>query len=296
MASESDDWKTPEFRQKFIDTIEEAIRQWGNPTTRTASEMELYSFERANNKEDYLNYHVWLMTHIQGLSEQNPKTTSLAIDSVGTQSNAQPNESVQDDDWKSPGFRQNVIAKIEGAIWISGNPTTKTASEMENHFFEKSTSKEDYLSHLARLLVHIKQLSAQFQAFRQRAQVVPVVNVAAPQRTIKPKTPSQQGVKEKAKGTSAGTVAVAQVNVQPKNVNQQDEWKTPGFRQNVIAKIGAVIRQSGNPTTKSASDMEFHFFQRSKNKEEYLNNLARLLVHIKGLTNVVVGNPADNEY
>lgn len=31
-------------------------------------------------------------------------------------------------------------------------------------------------------------------------------------------------------------------------------------------------------------------------KEEYLNNLARLLVHIKGLTNVVVGNPADNEY
>lgn len=194
MASESDDWKTPEFRQKFIDTIEEAIRQWGNPTTRTASEMELYSFERANNKEDYLNYHVWLMTHIQGLSEQNPKTTSLAIDSVGTQSNAQPNESVQDDDWKSPGFRQNVIAKIEGAIWISGNPTTKTASEMENHFFEKSTSKEDYLSHLARLLVHIKQLSAQFQAFRQRAQVVPVVNVAAPQRTIKPKTPSQQGM------------------------------------------------------------------------------------------------------
>lgn len=65
---------------------------------------------------------------------------------------------------------------------------------MENHFFEKSSSKEDYLSHLARLLVHIKQLSAQFQAFRQRAQVVPVVNVAAPQRTIKPKTPSQQGM------------------------------------------------------------------------------------------------------
>ncbi|XP_057369257.1 mediator of RNA polymerase II transcription subunit 15-like [Daphnia carinata] len=296
MASEADDWKNPKFRQEFINTIEEAIRQWGNPTTRTASEMELYSFERANTKEDYLNYHFWLMSHIQGISEQKPKSASPVVDPSVAETNSQPNDSVQDDDWRSPGFRQNVITKIEGAIWISGNPTTKTASEMENHFFEKSISKEDYLSHLARLLVHIKQLSAQFQAFRQRAQVVPAVNVAALQGNIKPKSPSQPGVKEKAKGTSTGAVAVAQVNVQPKTVNQQDEWKTPGFRQNVIAKIGAVIRQSGNPTTKSASDMEFHFFQRSRNKEEYLNNLARLLVHIKGLTNVVVGNPADNEY
>ena len=29
---------------------EEAIQQWGNPTTRTASEMEIYSFERAATK------------------------------------------------------------------------------------------------------------------------------------------------------------------------------------------------------------------------------------------------------
>lgn len=26
-------------------------------------------------------------------------------------------------------------------MWISGNPTTKSASEMENHFFEKSNNK-----------------------------------------------------------------------------------------------------------------------------------------------------------
>ena len=26
-------------------------------------------------------------------------------------------------------------------MWISGNPTTKSASEMENHFFEKSNDK-----------------------------------------------------------------------------------------------------------------------------------------------------------
>lgn len=37
----------------FFNCSDQAIRQWGNPTTRTASEMELYSFERANTKVNY---------------------------------------------------------------------------------------------------------------------------------------------------------------------------------------------------------------------------------------------------
>nr|CAH0106414.1 unnamed protein product [Daphnia galeata] len=289
MASE--DWKTIAIRQNFIDTIEEAIQQWGNPTTRTASEMEIYSFERANTKEDYLNYHVWLMTHIQGLSAE-PKAKATSRDDVAeTQATVQPSNPQEEEDWKSFDFRQNVIAKIEGAMWISGNPTTKSASEMENHFFEKSNNKEEYLNHLARLLVHIKQLSAQFQAFKHRAQgVSSEVSAAVSQGNVKPKIPPQQGnTKEKARSSPGVSVAVPQPP--PKNKEQDDEWKTFKFRQNVITKIGEVVRQSGNPTSKSPADMEFHFFQRSKNKEEYLHYLARLLVHIKGLTNVVMENP-----
>ena len=79
------------------------------------------------------------------------------------------------DDWKTPGFRQSVAAKMyilfclankvyqhfesiiitftflffkftllyfsEDAIRLSGNPTTKTASEMETHFFQRATTR-----------------------------------------------------------------------------------------------------------------------------------------------------------
>jgi len=36
-------------------------------------------------------------------------------------------------------FNSHIFS--EGAMWISGNPTTKSACEMENHFFEKSKNK-----------------------------------------------------------------------------------------------------------------------------------------------------------
>ncbi|EFX70335.1 hypothetical protein DAPPUDRAFT_228404 [Daphnia pulex] len=180
----TDDWKNPTIRQNFIDTIEEAIRQWGNPTTRTASEMEIYSFERASTKTKHLLSEVLNQKPRlrQGLMLLNHKL--LLKQAIHKKK-----------DWKSSEFRQNVIAKIEGAMWISGNPTTKSACEMENHFFDKSNNKEEYLNHLSRLLVHIKQLSAQFQAFKNRAQGMSSgVGAAQPQANVKPKVPPQQGV------------------------------------------------------------------------------------------------------
>ncbi|KAK4025394.1 hypothetical protein OUZ56_014467 [Daphnia magna] len=91
------------------------------------------------------------------------------------------------DDWKSPGFRQNVAARIEEAIRQSGNPTTKTASEMETHFFQRANNKEDYLNYLARLLIHIKELSA-----KARAQGGTGVGVAGPQGNVQSNNQQQQ--------------------------------------------------------------------------------------------------------
>lgn len=103
MASE--DWKSIAIRQNFIDTMycsknlmlwksvyfmlkqlsnklsvfnssEEAIRQWGNPTTRTASEMEIYSFERANTKVNYLQPYIFV---ISNNSKANVQSSQLQI-------------------------------------------------------------------------------------------------------------------------------------------------------------------------------------------------------------------------
>ncbi|XP_050428574.1 mediator of RNA polymerase II transcription subunit 15 isoform X2 [Adelges cooleyi] len=60
-----------------------------------------------------------------------------------------------DDTWRTPNFRQNVVNKIDEAISQSGMPTTKNSLEMENHVFMKAKSKDEYLSFVARLLLHV---------------------------------------------------------------------------------------------------------------------------------------------
>ncbi|KAK2719402.1 hypothetical protein QYM36_005028, partial [Artemia franciscana] len=63
------------------------------------------------------------------------------------------------DEWRSAQYRQSVVAKIEEAIRNSGNPTTKSAIEMESHFYQKAKTREDYLGFLARLLLHVSDLN-----------------------------------------------------------------------------------------------------------------------------------------
>ncbi|OQR69008.1 mediator of RNA polymerase II transcription subunit 15-like [Tropilaelaps mercedesae] len=62
---------------------------------------------------------------------------------------------MNDDSWKTPAFRQNVRSKIEEAIRNSPNQQYKNAAEMENHVFNRSVTKDQYLSFVARLIIHV---------------------------------------------------------------------------------------------------------------------------------------------
>ncbi|KYN43253.1 Mediator of RNA polymerase II transcription subunit 15 [Trachymyrmex septentrionalis] len=69
-----------------------------------------------------------------------------------------------DDSWKTPHFRQSVVAKIDEAIQVSGMPTTKNSIEMENHVFQKAKSKEEYLGFVARLILHVREMNSKKSA------------------------------------------------------------------------------------------------------------------------------------
>ncbi|KAK7602242.1 hypothetical protein V9T40_009683 [Parthenolecanium corni] len=58
--------------------------------------------------------------------------------------------------WRTPAFRQNVVSKIEEAIQSSGMPTIRSSIDMENTVFFKSKSRDDYLGYVARLILHIR--------------------------------------------------------------------------------------------------------------------------------------------
>uniref|UniRef100_A0A8C9XL09 Mediator of RNA polymerase II transcription subunit 15 n=1 Tax=Sander lucioperca TaxID=283035 RepID=A0A8C9XL09_SANLU len=47
----------------------------------------------------------------------------------------------QDSDWRSPQFRQKVVAQIEEAMRKAGTAHTKSSQDMENHVYVKAKSR-----------------------------------------------------------------------------------------------------------------------------------------------------------
>lgn len=45
------------------------------------------------------------------------------------------------------------------AIRQSRMPTSRNSMEMENHVFQKAKSKEEYLGFVARLILHVREMS-----------------------------------------------------------------------------------------------------------------------------------------
>ncbi|XP_026469289.1 mediator of RNA polymerase II transcription subunit 15-like isoform X2 [Ctenocephalides felis] len=66
----------------------------------------------------------------------------------------------EDHSWRTHGFRQSVVAKIDEAIQQSGMPTSKNSAEMENHVFQKAKSREEYLGYVARLILHVREMNS----------------------------------------------------------------------------------------------------------------------------------------
>ncbi|KAJ8286540.1 hypothetical protein GJAV_G00040340 [Gymnothorax javanicus] len=73
---------------------------------------------------------------------------------------------VPDNEWRSHAFRQKVVAQIEEAMRKAGTAHAKSSNDMENHVFVKAKSRDEYLSLVARLIIH-------FRDIHKRAQRVP---------------------------------------------------------------------------------------------------------------------------
>jgi len=63
-------------------------------------------------------------------------------------------------EWQTEVFRSSLVRKLEEAIRESGNPTQKPAPDMERQVFMRAKTKEEYLSFIARLILHVRQQSS----------------------------------------------------------------------------------------------------------------------------------------
>ncbi|XP_077317687.1 mediator of RNA polymerase II transcription subunit 15 isoform X3 [Lithobates pipiens] len=63
-----------------------------------------------------------------------------------------------DSDWRSAGFRQKLVSQIDEAMRKAGVAHTKSSKEMESHVFLKAKTREEYLSLVARLIIHFRDI------------------------------------------------------------------------------------------------------------------------------------------
>ncbi|XP_027780084.2 mediator of RNA polymerase II transcription subunit 15-like isoform X1 [Marmota flaviventris] len=64
----------------------------------------------------------------------------------------------QETDWRSAAFRQKLVSQIEDAMRKAGVGHSISSKDMENHVFLKAKTRDEYLSLVARLIIHFRDI------------------------------------------------------------------------------------------------------------------------------------------
>nr|KAF6403721.1 mediator complex subunit 15 [Molossus molossus] len=64
----------------------------------------------------------------------------------------------QETDWRSAAFRQKLVSQIEDAMRKAGVAHSKSSKDMESHVFLKAKTRDEYLSLVARLIIHFRDI------------------------------------------------------------------------------------------------------------------------------------------
>ncbi|XP_045605676.1 mediator of RNA polymerase II transcription subunit 15 [Procambarus clarkii] len=71
-----------------------------------------------------------------------------------------------------------------------------------------------------------------------------------------------------------------------------DDWKSWNFRQRVVAQLEDLIRQTPPGNHRNAHDLELQVFQRATKKDEYLQYIGRIAMHMREM--IQNSNPQSN--
>ncbi|KAM4598140.1 uncharacterized protein ACJ7VT_021667 isoform 2-T2 [Polymixia lowei] len=172
------DWRSPQFRQRVVKQIEEAMRKAGTAHTKSSNDMENHVYVKAKSREEYLSLVARLIIHFRDIHKKahggpgpgqmqvvqaQQQQQSIQFQQFQQAQQAQQAQQQQqqnqvpgpDSDWRSPPFRQLIVELIEEVVRKAGAAHTKPSNDMENHVYVKAKSREEYLSLVARLIMHV---------------------------------------------------------------------------------------------------------------------------------------------
>ncbi|XP_030028357.2 mediator of RNA polymerase II transcription subunit 15 isoform X2 [Manduca sexta] len=158
------------------------------------------------------------------------------------------NTMASDDNWRTQGFRQSVVSKIEEVIQRSGMHVARNSSEMENHVFTKAKTREEYMNMVAKLILHVREMSQPKQNQGAPQMQGPNQNQPGPSNQVQSQPgPSSQGPSSQA-GLAPDPINALQTLASQGSRNQMMSMGPQGQmqQQSVMAgQMGGMQSQMG---------------------------------------------------
>ncbi|CAO1341605.1 unnamed protein product [Diamesa tonsa] len=147
-------WPNFAYRECIRDNLNKILRE-SNSDIINGYDMESQFAAKARNEEEYMSF---VARFIHEVRNGDPVTVLDVLIEI-CESKATITEEMTEI-WNSPLFRQSVANKIHGFIQTSGVRFNMSSVDMESHVFSKAGNKDEYLSFIARLIIHLRNIVA----------------------------------------------------------------------------------------------------------------------------------------
>ncbi|CAG5048317.1 unnamed protein product [Parnassius apollo] len=138
-----------------------------------------------------------------------------------------------EDNWRTSNFRQSVVSKIEEVIQRSGMQVARNSSEMENHVYMKAKTREEYMNMVAKLILHVREMSQPKQNQAGTAMQGPNQNQAGPNQQVQ----SQPGQVPQGPNSQTGLA--------PDPINALQNLASQGTRNQMMNMGQGQMQQQG---------------------------------------------------
>ncbi|XP_057267268.1 mediator of RNA polymerase II transcription subunit 15 isoform X4 [Pezoporus wallicus] len=144
-------------------------------------------------------------------------------------------------DWRSSTFRQKLVSQIDDAMRKAGVAHNKSSKDMESHVFMKAKTREEYLSLVARLIIHFRDIHNK----KSQASVSDPMNALQNLTGGPPAGTPGMGMASRAQGAPlSGMSGLGPMGQQMSLPGQQQPPGTSGMAPHGLAGVSAATQQT----------------------------------------------------
>uniref|UniRef100_A0A2K6JZ84 Mediator of RNA polymerase II transcription subunit 15 n=1 Tax=Rhinopithecus bieti TaxID=61621 RepID=A0A2K6JZ84_RHIBE len=146
----------------------------------------------------------------------------------------------QETDWRSTAFRQKLVSQIEDAMRKAGVAHNKSSKDMESHVFLKAKTRDEYLSLVARLIIHFRDIHNK----KSQASVSDPMNALQSLTGGPAAGAAGIGMPPRGPGQSLGGMGSLGAMGQPMSLSGQPPPGTSGMAPHSMAVVSTATPQS----------------------------------------------------